>query len=121
MPALRYRCPSMRADPVSDSGLRTRHGTGPIADLRMALNQGPLLGGSRFLDSVERITGQRRELRPGGRPGKPVEESASFRAMQLSMDKCRWILERGHFFRLADDAAGELVSKNDERGLAAVR
>lgn len=34
------------------------------------------LGHARFLDSIERVTGQRREARPGGRPrksvGKPV-------------------------------------------------
>ncbi len=42
-----------------------------IGDIRLALNQGQPLGGSRFIDSIERATGQRREVRPRGRPRKP--------------------------------------------------
>jgi putative transposase len=42
-----------------------------IADVRMALNQGQPLGNGRFLDTVERMAGQRRETRPRGRPRKP--------------------------------------------------
>lgn len=45
-----------------------------IGDIRMALNQGQPLGNSRFLDSIGRITGQRREARSRGRPRKPVGE-----------------------------------------------
>lgn len=41
-----------------------------IGDIRLALNQGQPLGGSRFVDSIERATGQRREVRPRGRPRK---------------------------------------------------
>ena len=43
-----------------------------ISDIRMALNQGQPLGNARFIDSIERITGQRREIKPRGRPRKPV-------------------------------------------------
>lgn len=41
-----------------------------IGDIRLALNQGQPLGNSRFIDSIERVTGQRREVRPRGRPRK---------------------------------------------------
>lgn len=45
-----------------------------ISDIRMALDQGQPLGDSRFLASIERATGQRREgeARPRGRPRKPA-------------------------------------------------
>jgi putative transposase len=39
-----------------------------IGDIRLALNQGQPLGGSRFLDSIEKATGQRLQVRPRGRP-----------------------------------------------------
>ena len=42
-----------------------------IGDIRMALNQGQPLGNSRFIDSIERATGSRREVQPRGRPRKP--------------------------------------------------
>lgn len=45
-----------------------------IGDIRLALNQGQPLGNSRFLDSIEKATGQRCEIRPRGRPRKPVVE-----------------------------------------------
>lgn len=57
-----------------------------IHDIRLALNQGQPLGESRFLDSIERAIGQRREARPRGRPRKPLEEVASPRNEQLSMN-----------------------------------
>ena len=41
-----------------------------IADIRLALNQGQPLGKGRFLDTIERMTGQRCEVRPRGRPRK---------------------------------------------------
>jgi putative transposase len=41
-----------------------------IGDIRRALNQGQPLGDSRFLDGIERVTGERREVRPRGRPRK---------------------------------------------------
>lgn len=41
-----------------------------IADMRLALNQGQPFGNGRFLDTIERMTGQRREARPRGRPRK---------------------------------------------------
>jgi putative transposase len=39
-----------------------------IGDIRLALNQGQPLGNSRFIESIERTTGQRREVKPRGRP-----------------------------------------------------
>jgi putative transposase len=41
-----------------------------IADIRLALNQGQPFGNGRFLDTIERMTGQRREVKPRGRPRK---------------------------------------------------
>ncbi len=46
-----------------------------IDDIRLALHQGQPLGNSRFLDSIERTTGARREIKPRGRPKKPVAEA----------------------------------------------
>jgi len=46
-----------------------------IGDIRTALDQGQPLGNSRFLDSVERATGQRRAAKPRGRPRKRLAES----------------------------------------------
>ncbi|MEF8718324.1 MAG: transposase [Candidatus Accumulibacter necessarius] len=48
--------------------------TDAISDIRMALDQGQPLGDARFIDSIERATGQRREIRPRGRPRKAVLE-----------------------------------------------
>jgi putative transposase len=39
-----------------------------LADIRLALNQNQPLGGSRFLNKIERVTGERREAKPRGRP-----------------------------------------------------
>jgi len=46
-----------------------------IGDIRVALVQGQPLGNSRFLDSIERATGQRREVKLRGRPRKPLADS----------------------------------------------
>jgi putative transposase len=48
-----------------------------IGDIRLALNQGQPLGDSHFLDGIEKITGERREVRPRGRPRKPVAGSGA--------------------------------------------
>jgi putative transposase len=56
-----------------------------IGDIRMALDQGQPLGDSRFIDSIERATGQRREPRPRGRPRK-VEGKAGTELEQLGLD-----------------------------------
>ncbi len=56
-----------------------------IGDIRMALDQGQPLGDSRFIDSIERATGQRREPRPRGRPRK-VEAEAAGLEEQLGLD-----------------------------------
>ena len=55
---------------------RSELDTEAISDIRMALNQGQPLGNARFIDSIERITGQRREIKPRGRPRKPVVKPA---------------------------------------------
>ena len=39
-----------------------------ITDIRMALQQSQPLGDSRFADTIERVTGERRVVRPRGRP-----------------------------------------------------
>ena len=39
-----------------------------ITDIRMALQQSQPLGDGRFADTIERITGERRVVRPRGRP-----------------------------------------------------
>lgn len=64
---------------------RTELDADAISDIRLALNQGQPLGGSRFVDSIERATGQRREVRPRGRPRK-LEAEAAPENTQLSMD-----------------------------------
>jgi putative transposase len=56
-----------------------------VSDIRLSLNQGQPLGGSRFIDSIERATGQRREIRPRGRPRKQGVGIAT-PAGQLAMD-----------------------------------
>jgi len=54
---------------------RTELDAEAIGDIRMALDQGQPLGNSRFIDNIERATGQRREARPRGRPKKLVMDS----------------------------------------------
>lgn len=49
-----------------------------ISDIRMALNQGQPLGDSRFLASIERMTGQKREAKPRGRPRKAVQNKVEY-------------------------------------------
>lgn len=41
-----------------------------LEDIRLALNQGQPLGKGRFLETIEKMTGQRRGVRPRGRPRK---------------------------------------------------
>ena len=57
-----------------------------IGDIRLALDQGQPLGDSRFLDNIEKATGQRREARPRGRPKKPavvVQEAEAREQLRL--------------------------------------
>lgn len=56
-----------------------------ISDVRMALNQGQPLGNSRFLSRIEEATGQRREVKPRGRPKKPAGTGILLET-QLSLD-----------------------------------
>jgi putative transposase len=42
--------------------------TDAIGDIRLALNQSQPLGNARFYAKIEKVTGQRREPKPRGRP-----------------------------------------------------
>lgn len=57
-----------------------------ISDIRMALNQGQPLGNSRFIASIEKATGQRREVKPRGRPRKIVGPDTGLPPTQILMD-----------------------------------
>ena len=57
-----------------------------ISEIRLALSQGQPLGKGRFLDTIERMTGQRREARPRGRPRKVVPSTAADADGQLRLD-----------------------------------
>ena len=46
-----------------------------ISDIRLALNQNQPLGGERFYQYIEQMTGQRREARPRGRPSVAAGET----------------------------------------------
>jgi putative transposase len=46
-----------------------------IGAIRLALSQSKPLGNARFIDTIERITGQRREAKPRGRPRGQRPES----------------------------------------------
>lgn len=48
-----------------------------VDDIRLALNQSQPLGNERFYARIEKLTGQRREAKPQGRPHSlPVEDGA---------------------------------------------
>ena len=57
-----------------------------IADIRLALTQGQPLGKGRFLETIERMTGQRREAKPRGRPRKQSPDEAGDSGRQGLMD-----------------------------------
>jgi putative transposase len=70
-----YRWSSYRANGLGQADpllFRPELDTEAIADIRLALNQGQPLGNSRFLARIEQATGQRREVKPRGRPRKPA-------------------------------------------------
>jgi|JI10StandDraft_1071094.scaffolds.fasta_scaffold2254895_1 putative transposase len=50
-----------------------------IDDIRLALNDNQPLGNSRFMDKIARVTGERREARPRGRPSKDTAAVGSAR------------------------------------------
>lgn len=57
---------------------RTQLDRAAIDDIRLALNQSQPLGNSRFLARIEKVTGERREARPRGRPRvRPTIDDAS--------------------------------------------
>lgn len=64
---------------------RTQLNSVAIADIRLALSQGQPLGNARFLDTIERMTGQRREVRRRGRP-RNVEPVSQDLDGQLNMN-----------------------------------
>jgi putative transposase len=47
---------------------RTHLDTDAISDIRLALNQSQQLGNARFYAKIEKVTGERREPKPRGRP-----------------------------------------------------
>jgi putative transposase len=49
----------------------------PLSDLRLDLNQDQPIGNGRFYREIEAMTGQRRELRKRGRPGKRDEAASA--------------------------------------------
>jgi putative transposase len=49
----------------------------PIDDMRLALNQDQPLGTSRFYAKIQRLTGERREARPRGRPMLERDETVA--------------------------------------------
>jgi putative transposase len=57
----------------------------PIGDIRLALNQNQPLGNSRFYAKIEKVTGQRREPKPRGRPRVTLDESANARQRKLGL------------------------------------
>jgi putative transposase len=48
-----------------------------IDDIRLALNQNQPLGNIRFMNKIARVTGERREARPRGRPRKDSAAAGS--------------------------------------------
>jgi putative transposase len=64
---------------------RTALGEAPIAELRMALNQGQPIGNQRFYAEIEATTGQRREIRKRGRPRKKEDSAISMESTQQAL------------------------------------
>ena len=56
-----------------------------LGDIRLAVRQNQPLGNARFLDTIERMTGQRREAKPRGRPRKTMEQDETI-AGQVALD-----------------------------------
>ncbi|MCL4470710.1 MAG: transposase [Gammaproteobacteria bacterium] len=54
---------------------RSQIDSSAIADIRLALGQSQPLGNARFMDTIEQMTGQRREAKPRGRPRMQRPES----------------------------------------------
>jgi putative transposase len=57
----------------------------PIGDIRLALNQNQPLGNARFYARIEKVTGQRREPKPRGRPRVEVRDERTI-ARQRKLD-----------------------------------
>jgi hypothetical protein len=78
---------SSEADRLADyrALFRLEQDAEAISDIRKALNQGQPIGDARFIDTTERVIGQRRETRPRGWPRKSVVEKAGAQE-QLSLE-----------------------------------
>ena len=54
---------------------RTQLDKEAIDDIRLALNQNQPLGNNRFYAKIEKLTGERREAKPRGRPRVPRDDN----------------------------------------------
>jgi len=54
---------------------RTQLDKEAIDDIRLALNQNQPLGNNRFYAKIEKLTGDRREAKPRGRPRVPRDDN----------------------------------------------
>ena len=78
-----------------DEGARSEHYralfctqiyNGPINDIRLALQQSQPLGGTRFADTIKRMTGQRREVKARGRPRKVKQDEVVGQLLGASIE-----------------------------------
>ena len=65
---------------------RTQLDRAAIDDIRLALNQSQPLGNARFYAKIEKMTGQRREARPRGRPRVEDQEIGAVVPGQMGLD-----------------------------------
>ena len=65
---------------------RTHLDRAAIDDIRLALNQSQPLGNARFYAKIEKMTGQRREARPRGRPRVEDQEIGAVVPGQMGLD-----------------------------------
>jgi hypothetical protein len=72
LPRIRCTPPWLRMRQAGKRGCRAlfRHplDAEALGDIRLARSQSQPLGNARFLDTIERVTGHRREAKPRGRP-----------------------------------------------------
>jgi hypothetical protein len=95
-----------------DSRFRYQLDAEAIGELRMAINQSQPLGNERFYARIERMTGQRREAKPRGRPRLVEPTNDAPLPAQGSWGCDRETCEPGRFLlaRLAEGLTIELVS-----------
>ena len=61
---------------------RARLNQAATDDIRLALNLNQPLGNSSFMTKIARVTGERREARPRGRPRKNIAAAGSARGQR---------------------------------------